>query len=50
MDGWLRPMDVIQLYRLEMATRTVFTEDICKARRLDYWKPAIEEAFLFGTD
>jgi cytoplasmic iron level regulating protein YaaA (DUF328/UPF0246 family) len=41
--GWLRPMDVIQPYRLEMATKTLFSDtDAPKLKLADYWKPAIQ--------
>lgn len=40
--GWLRPMDVIQPYRLEMATKNVFKPQNTKLA--DYWKPAIVES------
>lgn len=48
--GWLRPMDVIQPYRLEMLTKNVFqstsirSADFDKTTKLkDYWMPAISE-------
>jgi len=48
--GWLRPMDAIEAYRLEMASKGVFaattttktTATTTKTTKLeDYWKPAI---------
>lgn len=38
--GWLRPMDAIEGYRLEMATRGLF-EDTKQLKLEDYWKPGI---------
>jgi cytoplasmic iron level regulating protein YaaA (DUF328/UPF0246 family) len=37
--GWLRPMDVIPPYRLEMATKNIFGD---KQKLAAYWKPSIE--------
>jgi hypothetical protein len=42
--GWLRPMDVIQPYRLEMATRNILSKQQqggVSPKLHDYWKPAI---------
>lgn len=41
--GWLRPMDTIQPYRLEMATKNVFDDKSIKLN--EYWKPAILESY-----
>ncbi len=38
--GWLRPMDEIQPYRLEMATRNILPHQ----KLADYWKPSIQES------
>jgi cytoplasmic iron level regulating protein YaaA (DUF328/UPF0246 family) len=42
--GWLRPMDVIQPYRLEMATKHVFSGKDKSPKLANYWKPAIAES------
>ena len=43
--GWLRPMDAIEAYRLEMASRDVFSslkrDDDYPSKLQDFWKPAI---------
>ncbi|KAG7369959.1 peroxide stress YaaA domain containing protein [Nitzschia inconspicua] len=43
--GWLRPMDAIEPYRLEMASRGVFGDGKSKNERgkglAEFWKPAI---------
>ena len=39
--GWLRPMDAIEAYRLEMASKGVFPADV-KLKLEDYWRPGIE--------
>jgi len=45
--GWLKPMDVIEAYRLEMATRGVF-DNGTKTKKTQglakFWKPAIRES------
>ena len=41
--GILRPLDVIQPYRLEMATRCVIPDDQ-KLKLQDYWKRPITES------
>jgi len=38
--GWLRPMDAIEAYRLEMASRGLF-ENTKELKLEDYWKPGI---------
>ncbi len=43
--GWLRPMDAIEPYRLEMASKGVFSSDK-KLKLEDYWKPGIEACLL----
>lgn len=43
--GWLRPMDAIEPYRLEMASRGVFSGDK-KLKLEDYWKQGIETCLL----
>ena len=40
--GWLRPMDEMFPYRLEMATKNVFSGDNAKLKLEQYWKPAIQ--------
>jgi cytoplasmic iron level regulating protein YaaA (DUF328/UPF0246 family) len=46
--GWLRPMDVIQPYRLEMASRNILPKkgDEKSVTLSDFWKPAIQESLL----
>jgi cytoplasmic iron level regulating protein YaaA (DUF328/UPF0246 family) len=43
--GWLRPMDAIEAYRLEMASKGLFAieknEHDTKLKLEDYWKPGI---------
>jgi uncharacterized protein len=41
--GWLRPMDAIEPYRLEMASRGVFGNRN-KDKLTDFWKPAIRDS------
>jgi cytoplasmic iron level regulating protein YaaA (DUF328/UPF0246 family) len=41
--GLLRPLDVIQPYRLEMATKGVF-ENNKKTKLADWWKPSVTRA------
>ena len=47
LHGWLRPMDIIQPYRLEMATTNLFAKgqqhdkDATPTRLVAYWSPAI---------
>jgi len=43
--GWLRPMDAIEAYRLEMASRGVFSSDK-KLKLEDYWKHGINTCLL----
>jgi len=41
--GCLRPMDRIQPYRLEMATRNLFDD---KTQLANFWKPAVRQSIL----
>ena len=48
--GWLRPLDAIPPYRLEMATKNLFGKDD-KGKLANYWKPAIQSvAFAESTE
>jgi cytoplasmic iron level regulating protein YaaA (DUF328/UPF0246 family) len=40
--GWLRPMDEMFPYRLEMATKNVFSGDNAKLKLAEYWKESIQ--------
>ena len=41
--GWLRPMDVIQPYRLEMASKNVLSDQEKSTKLANFWKPAIRD-------
>ena len=56
--GWLRPMDAIEAYRLEMASKGVFdNDDSMKCSDVDkklalhnFWKPSIKTCLLEETN
>ena len=47
--GWLRPMDVIPPYRLEMATKNFFPKNDTHNKLEKYWKPALQSVVLSSS-
>jgi cytoplasmic iron level regulating protein YaaA (DUF328/UPF0246 family) len=41
--GWLRPMDVMQPYRIEMSTKNVLSGSDKSTKLATFWKPAIRD-------
>lgn len=39
--GVLRPLDLMQPYRLEMATKSLFSGDDKKLKLADFWRPSV---------
>ena len=51
--GWLRPMDIVQPYRLELSTTRVWDKlqtAKCPPRLAEYWKPALRDAIRYEKE